>query len=88
MVEAANRRLAGRIEVNRAEAGLHLLGTLPQGVHALEASRRAEARGVEAPALSGHAVGRLRTGGLLLGYAALDNAQIHEEMRELEAALA
>ena len=52
LVEAIGRELAGLIEVGPVEAGLHLVGWLPQGTDDREASRRAAARGVEASPLA------------------------------------
>ena len=45
LVEVVGRELAGLIEVGPADAGLHLVGWLPEGTDDHEASRRAAARG-------------------------------------------
>jgi GntR family transcriptional regulator/MocR family aminotransferase len=87
LVEAANRDLCGWLEVRPAEAGMHLVGWLPQGQDDRAASLRAAEDGVEAPPLSAYAALPPRRGGLLLGYTGLDEPQIREGVRRLAAAL-
>ena len=52
-----------------------------------EASRRANGRGVEAPAVSLYGATVDGSGGLLLGYAAVGEAGIREGVRRLAEAL-
>ncbi|HEX2181005.1 MAG TPA: PLP-dependent aminotransferase family protein [Rubrobacteraceae bacterium] len=87
LVEAASRELPGLLDVRPAEAGMHLVGWLPEGVDDREAARRAEARGVEAAALSLYGIEPPQRGGLLLGYAAVGEAEIRAGVRRLAAAL-
>lgn len=87
LVDEARRRLAGLLELDRAESGLHLVGWLPVGVDDMEVSRRVEAHDLEAPPLSIHGTRKLEKGGLLLGYAPFDDRRIHEGVRRLERAL-
>ncbi len=87
LVSAAARDLPGLVDVGPAEAGMHLVGWLPADADDREASRRAEAGGVEANALSLYGIEPLRRGGLLLGYAAVDEAGIRDGVRRLAAAL-
>ena len=87
LVEAAGRELAGILEVRPAEAGMHLVGRLPEGADDLSAARRAYRLGVEAPALSAHAMEPLSRGGLLLGYTAVDTKEIHEGVGRLRETL-
>jgi len=70
LLESAERELAGLLDVVPAEAGMHLVGLLPEGEDDREASRRAAAAGVEAPPLSAFSQAPSRAGGLVLGYAA------------------
>ena len=88
LVEAGSRELTGLLDLGPAEAGMHLVGRLPGGVDDREASRRAAAGGVEAPALSASATEPLQSGGLMLGYAAVDEPEIRAGVRRLAAALA
>lgn len=87
LVEAASRELPGLLDVGPAEAGMHLVGWLPEGDDDREAARRAEARGVEAAALSLYGIEPPPRGGLLLGYAAVGEAEIRTGVRRLAAAL-
>jgi GntR family transcriptional regulator/MocR family aminotransferase len=87
LVDAAQRNLAGLLEIGPAEAGMHLVGYLPRGVDDQDASRRAAAYQVDAPALTAFALTPQRRGGLLLGYAAVSQAEIYAGVRRLAAAL-
>ena len=67
-------------------AGLHLVGWLPTGTDAAALSATAAALGVAAPALDPYYLGAVRRPGLMLGYAALDEARIVEGVRLLARA--
>jgi GntR family transcriptional regulator/MocR family aminotransferase len=64
-------------------AGLHLVGWLPPGTDAAALSAEAAAIGVAAPSLDPYYQGAVRRPGLMLGYAALDEARIVEGVRLL-----
>jgi GntR family transcriptional regulator / MocR family aminotransferase len=87
LVDAAGRELAGLIEITDAEAGLHVVGWLPAGVDDRAVSQAAAAAGVDAQPLSANALSPLARGGLVLGYAALDEAAIYEGVRRLAGVL-
>ncbi|MEW6637338.1 MAG: PLP-dependent aminotransferase family protein [Actinomycetota bacterium] len=87
LVEAADRHLAGRLEVRPAGAGMHLVGRLPEGTDDREVSRRAAALGVETSPVSAFASGACRTPGLVLGYAAFETAEIEEAAKKLRVAI-
>jgi GntR family transcriptional regulator/MocR family aminotransferase len=87
LVEAAGRELSSALDVEAAEAGMHLVGWLPGGADDREASRRAAGRGVEAAALSRHAIEAPRSAGLLLGYAAFGEAEIRAGVSRLAESL-
>ena len=94
LVDAAKGELAGLLDVGPAEAGMHLVGLLPGGSDDFEASRKAASYGVEAPPVSAYALrgtpypGSPHRPGLLLGYAAVTEAEILRGVRGLAAALA
>ena len=93
LVEAAKGELLGLLDLGPAETGMHLVGSLPWGMDDREASRRAASYGVEAPPISAYALRDtpyhdVTRPGLLLGYAALTEAEILEGVRRLAAALA
>jgi GntR family transcriptional regulator/MocR family aminotransferase len=87
LVAAAVRELEGLLDVRAAEAGMHLVGWLPEGIDDVCASRQAAAHGVEAPPLSLYSLAPLRRGGLLLGYTAVGEKEILEGVRRLAKAL-
>jgi GntR family transcriptional regulator/MocR family aminotransferase len=87
LVEEAGRHLSGRLGVAPAEAGMHLVGWLPPGEDDGEVSRRAAERGVEAPPVSLYGATPNGSGGLLLGYAAIGEAEIREGVRRFAPAL-
>jgi GntR family transcriptional regulator/MocR family aminotransferase len=87
LVEAAALQLDGLLEVGPAEAGMHLVGRLPEGTDDRAISLKAAEFGVETPALSSYAIEPLPRGGLLLGYAALDEFQIRQGVQRLATAL-
>ena len=87
LVDAARHTLAGLLEVQSAEAGMHLVGWLPEGVDDVEASRRAAAFGVGAPPLSTYSLRPLRRGGLLLGFTAVGEKEIRHGVQRLAKAL-
>jgi GntR family transcriptional regulator / MocR family aminotransferase len=87
LVEAASVELAGLLEVQPAEAGMHLVGWLRKGMDDVEVSRRAAAHGVEVPPLSMYSVHALQRGGILLGYTAVGEKEIREGVRRLARAL-
>jgi GntR family transcriptional regulator/MocR family aminotransferase len=90
LVGAVRRTLGGLLEVTPAEAGMHLLGWLPDGVDDREAARAALAREVDAPPLSSFRARISRDeerGGLVLGYAAYTPREIDDACLRLAAAL-
>ncbi len=67
-------------------AGLHLVGWLPPSADAVALSQAAAALGVAAPPLDPYYLGTVRRPGLMLGYAALDEARIIEGVKRLARA--
>jgi GntR family transcriptional regulator/MocR family aminotransferase len=87
LVEAAAHELSGLLDVRGAEAGMHLVGWLPEGMNDVEASRRAAVNAVVAPPLSMYSLQPQRRGGLLLGYTAVGEKEIREGVQRLAKAL-
>jgi GntR family transcriptional regulator/MocR family aminotransferase len=86
LVTAAARDLAGRLTVRPGEAGLHLVGWLPDATDDRQAAALAATRGVEAPPLSPFGMEPLARPGVLLGFAAVNEAAIAAGIRRLAAA--
>jgi len=87
LLEAASRDLGGLLEIEPGQAGMHLLGWLPEGVDDRAASRIAATHGVEVVPLSAYAIEPTSRGGLLLGYAAVTEREISDAARRLAQAL-
>jgi len=83
LVEAASQRLSGLLEVRPSDAGMHLIGWLPEGVDDGTIAEVAASHGLEVPPLSAHSARPLTRGGLLLGYTAFAPGQIREAVRAL-----
>jgi GntR family transcriptional regulator/MocR family aminotransferase len=88
LVKEIKSRLAGLLEVYPDEAGMHLVGWLPEGVSDMVAARRAAERGVEVGALSNYYLGEQKRGAVTLGYTAYPPKEIRKGARALAAALA
>ena len=88
LLELGQRHLAGLLEVEPAEAGLHVLGWLPEGLDDCAVSSLARAAGLETPALSAYYLGpRPRRGALLLGFSAFDADQLARAVGQLATLL-
>jgi GntR family transcriptional regulator / MocR family aminotransferase len=87
LVSAAAQELAGLLDVRSNEAGMYLIGWLPQGLDDQSASKRAATHGIEAPPLSIFRIEPGNTQGLLLGYAAFSEDEIRTGVQHLAAAL-
>jgi GntR family transcriptional regulator / MocR family aminotransferase len=83
LVEAASQQLSGLLEVRSSDAGMHLVGWLPEGVDDQTIAEVAAGRGLEVPPLSAHSTRPLSRGGLLLGYTAFTPEQIREAVKAL-----
>lgn len=87
LIQAAQNELTGLLEVEPAEAGMHLIGWLPGGVDDISASRKAAEHGVDATPLSAYKIEASLPGALLLGYAGIDKREIEEGVQRLAQAL-
>jgi GntR family transcriptional regulator/MocR family aminotransferase len=76
-------QLPGQLHIDCAEAGLHVLAQLWDGIDDRVVSQRAAKSGVEAQALSTYCMLPRSRGGLVLGYGALNERQIREGVRKL-----
>jgi GntR family transcriptional regulator/MocR family aminotransferase len=87
LFEEISQHLSGFLDASPAESGMHLVGWLPAGIDDKEASHRAAHRGIEAPPISLYTTSENVRGGLMLGYAAVDEARTREGVRRLARAL-
>lgn len=87
LVDAAARITGAWLDVHPSEAGMHLMGWLRDGFNDQRVSERALHYGVEVKPLSGYSLAAVPRGGLILGYAALDQAAIVSGLEQLARAL-
>jgi GntR family transcriptional regulator / MocR family aminotransferase len=87
LLEGAQQRLDGLLEVSSIEAGLQTVGWLGAGIDDEAATRAAAARQVEVIPLSWYDRGRPKRKGLQLGFAASTPNEIRRGVRELALAL-
>ena len=73
--------------VERPETGINLTVTLPSSASDVSVAAAARRLGVRPVALSGYYAGRQRTGGLLLGFAALPRARARWAAEQLRRAI-
>ena len=87
LIEECRKHLAGLVEVKRADAGMHLVGWLPEGVCDKTFSEKAAARGLKLAPISDYCHKKLPRGGLILGYTAFDERQIKEGVIKIKKIL-
>jgi GntR family transcriptional regulator/MocR family aminotransferase len=88
LVEAAGHRLAGRLAVRAARAGLATVGRLPPDVDEAAIATAAAARGVTVAPVSRFCVAPIPDRGLALGFAAASPREIAAGVETLAAVLA
>jgi GntR family transcriptional regulator / MocR family aminotransferase len=87
LLETARVELSGLLEIQKSEAGMHLVGWLPPGISDMEAARIAIEHNVLALPLSSFSLKPVKRGALMLGYTAFDEREIRAGVRRLKAAL-
>jgi GntR family transcriptional regulator / MocR family aminotransferase len=87
LVDALGAELGNTIEIQGAEAGMHVVGLLPPGVNDVSVSQRAADRGIAAMPLSSCYVSPPARGGLVLGYGGATVRQIRDGVRRLKGSL-
>lgn len=86
LLDALDRRAHGLLEPRRSEAGLHLVAEFVDGRDDRVAVQAAAAAGLSVAPLSRYAVAR-RLSGLLLGFAAISEAEMDAAVQRLVATL-
>jgi GntR family transcriptional regulator/MocR family aminotransferase len=87
LLDGGRRHLKGLLEISNVQAGLYTVGFLKNGMASREAEAEAEAHGVEVIALDRYTLKRPDPEGVILGFAAFDEATICEGLARLAAAL-
>jgi GntR family transcriptional regulator/MocR family aminotransferase len=87
LLDEARHELAGLLEVQVSDAGLHAIGWLPQGADDRLVAKLAAAEGVDAAPLSDFYRGEGKRSGLMLGFAAFNATDLRSGARKLARAL-
>ncbi|HEX4770910.1 MAG TPA: PLP-dependent aminotransferase family protein [Bryobacteraceae bacterium] len=87
LIEDGRRYLAGLLRISSIQAGLYTAGFLENGMTSQEAESAAAAHGLDVLSLSRFCFKCSDPGGILLGFAAFDEASIRKRLRQLAAAL-
>lgn len=76
LVFECEKHLKDLLEVEKADAGMHIVGWLPEGVDDQIISEKAAEKNLKLASISGYSNKKLKRGGLILGYTAFDERQI------------
>ncbi|MEE8583896.1 MAG: PLP-dependent aminotransferase family protein [Acidobacteriota bacterium] len=87
LLHEASRRLSDWLQLEPADSGMHLVGSLPSGSDDDRISRQAAQRGIEAPSLSHYFLGPATRKGLVLGYCGVPSHEIRRGVQVLEEVL-
>ncbi len=82
LVAALREELSGIVTIGPAEAGIHLLAGLPEGVDDVALAQAARRQGINFMPLSPH-YQRAARPGMLLGFGAMDEGQLRAGVRRL-----
>lgn len=74
--DAAQRRLAGLLDVVPSQSGLHTIGRLHSGLSELEVARAADARNITASPIARFSIAPVPETGLVLGFGGIKPAEI------------
>lgn len=83
LLEAIDERLSEFIDVESHNAGLHLVGWLPENTNDEAVSARLEEDGIVAPPLSFYCERPFNRDGLLLGYGGVTKEEIRESVNQM-----
>lgn len=87
LIEVIRQELHGAIELEEHEAGMHLIGWLPQNLDDRLVSQLVAQQGIDVQALSACSEQKPERPGLLLGYAGVNEQEIREGVKHLARVL-
>ena len=88
LIEECEKHLSDTLEVKKADAGMHLVGWLPEGVSGVNISRLAAEQNLKLAPISAYSgANELPRDGFILGYTAFDKKQIKNAVKKLKAIL-
>ena len=83
LIAEVRKHLTGRLEVEKMDSGMHLIGTPSAPFKAGEIVESAARAGIKITAVSSYALTRSNSNDILLGYAGLSEKQIKEGVKKL-----
>jgi GntR family transcriptional regulator/MocR family aminotransferase len=87
LVEAVKRNLSGLVEMKADDAGMHLVGWLPDDIDDGEAAQIAAQQNIRFQSISDSSINKYPRNGLVFGYAAFDEKQIKRGVGKLTKVL-
>src|SRR5262245_3983673 len=87
LLNVGKRELEGLLDIRQNDAGMHLIGWLPEGIDDVAASNAASAAGVEVIPLSAYSIEPQLRGALRLGYTGYTPREISHATCQLATAL-
>lgn len=87
LVEQAHHLLSGLLEIEKAEAGMHLVGKLAPGIDDVYAAQQIAAHGVVTTPVSKYYLEHPSLSALVLGYAAFNAQEIRQGVDQLASSL-
>lgn len=87
LVEEVKRKLSGLVEMNADDAGMHLVGWLPDYLDDREVREKAALQNVRFQSISDSSINKYPRNGLVFGYAAFDAKQIKRGVGKLTKVL-
>jgi GntR family transcriptional regulator/MocR family aminotransferase len=87
LVEAVKRNLSGLVEMKANDAGMHLVGWLPDDMDDVEAAQKAAMQNIKFQSISDSSINKYPRNGLVFGYAAFDEKQIKRGVGKLTKVL-
>lgn len=87
LVSEVKRELAGLMEIEPNNAGMHLIGWLPEKADDISISKKLAAVGIRNMPVSLYAMMKMPRGGIMLGYTATDEEQIKNGVETIKKVL-
>ncbi len=87
LLAECEKHLKNLLEVEKADAGMHLVGWLPEGVDDRIISEKAAEKNLKLSPISSYSNRKLKRGGLVLGYTAFDERQIKRGVKIIKEIL-
>jgi GntR family transcriptional regulator/MocR family aminotransferase len=87
LIDEVRRNLQGLLEMETDDAGMHLVGWLPDNFDDRKVSEKAAAENIRLSPMSEHFINKNQGNGLLFGYAAFDEKRIRNGIAKLTKVL-